>query len=314
MLLLLGSSGYVGKAFADYFKENNIAYEKVALADIDYRIFSNLMGIIKSIKPEFIINCAGFTGKPNVDSCETMKSETIVGNIILPLNLANACKINDIPLGHVSSGCIYTGGKIKVKNRLEVISDFTENQFAEYSKLDLNSLIGYSEDDIPNFNFKENNSSFYSGTKALAEELLIEFPKIYQWRLRIPFDNINNPRNYLTKLINYDKVYENINSVTHLGEFAEACVKSYLRKIPFGTYNIVNSNPVKTSQVVDFIKKILTPKKEFIFWESNQEFYEKGANAARSNCVLDNSKLLTHGIEMRDSKKAIVDALSNWNW
>ena len=45
----------------------------------------------------------------------------------------------------------------------------------------------------------------------------------YLWRLRIPFDEFDNPRNYLSKVQNYAKVYDNVNSISHRGDFVSAC-------------------------------------------------------------------------------------------
>jgi UDP-glucose 4,6-dehydratase len=83
-------------------------------------------------------------------------------------------------------------------------------------------IQGFHEIDLPNFTFAQNNCSFYSGTKALAEEVMKAFPEFYIWRLRIPFDEYDGPRNYLSKVQNYAKVYQNWNSLSHRGDFAGA--------------------------------------------------------------------------------------------
>ncbi len=62
---------------------------------------------------------------------------------------------------------------------------------------------GFTENDSPNFSFRTNNCSFYSGTKALGEECLQDAENTYIWRLRIPFNHVDSPRNYLSKLLNY---------------------------------------------------------------------------------------------------------------
>ena len=46
--------------------------------------------------------------------------------------------------------------------------------------------------------------SFYSGTKALGEEVLEGAENCFVWRLRIPFNHEPSPRNYLQKLLNYE--------------------------------------------------------------------------------------------------------------
>ncbi len=78
--------------------------------------------------------------------------------------------------------------------------------------------------DEPNFTFRRPPCSFYSGTKALGEEAISDIGQNYIWRLRIPFDQFDNPRNYLSKLQNYPKVYDNVNSLSHRGDFVAACL------------------------------------------------------------------------------------------
>jgi hypothetical protein len=60
------------------------------------------------------------------------------------------------------------------------------------------------------------------------------------------------------------------------------------------------------------IKKILKPGREFVFWESDEEFYRLGAKALRSNCILESSKLLKAGVNMRTVEDALRDSIREW--
>ena len=60
--------------------------------------------------------------------------------------------------------------------------------------------VKVGEDDKPNFSFRSSPCSFYSGTKALGEEVLEGAETASVWRLRIPFNHEPSPRNYLQKL------------------------------------------------------------------------------------------------------------------
>src|SRR5690606_30712238 len=95
---------------------------------------------------------------------------------------------------------------------------------------------------------------FYSGTKALGEETLAGVDNVYIWRLRIPFDHRDNPRNYLTKLIRYQRLLDAENSISQLHEFVAATFACWEKRIPFGTYNVTNPGHVTTREVVDLIK------------------------------------------------------------
>src|SRR6185503_21109080 len=109
MILLLGATGYIGSAFADELRRRQSPFQPLSRKDVDYTSFGALLRYLRVHNPSFVINAAGFTGRPNVDACETARAETFLGNTVLPITIANACSAASIPWGHVSSGCIYAG-------------------------------------------------------------------------------------------------------------------------------------------------------------------------------------------------------------
>ena len=122
-----------------------------------------------------------------------------------------------------------------------------------------------TETDAPNFTFRQNNCSFYSGSKALGEEVLAGKPDVYIWRLRIPFNEVDNPRNYLTKLMRYSTLLEATNSISQLEEFVAATFACWEQRVPFGTYNVTNPGQVTTREVVELIKRTGVSDKAFSF-------------------------------------------------
>lgn len=286
MIYLLGGSGYVGHAYQALLKRKGIAFRNLRRAEVDYTNGDVLREALLRDKPAFLINAAGYTGKPNVDACELHKHECLFGNAVLPGIVADACAAAGVPWGHVSSGCIYSGAR------------------ADGS--------GFREEDTPNFTFRTNHCSFYSGTKALGEEVLADKPNVYIWRLRIPFDNVDNPRNYLTKLMRYAKLLEATNSISQLDEFVAATFACWEKRVPFGTYNVTNPGAVTTREVVEMIKQSGVCPKEFTFFKSEDEFMHVAAKTPRSNCVMDSTKLASVGITLRPVREAVTDALRQW--
>jgi dTDP-4-dehydrorhamnose reductase len=244
------------------------------------------LGALRQDRPEFLINAAGYTGKPNVDACELHKADCLLGNAVLPGIIAQACEEASIPWGHVSSGCIYSG-------------DGPQDR-------------GFTELDPPNFTFRTNNCSFYSGTKALGEEVLAGHPNVFVWRLRIPFDSFDNPRNYLTKLMRYSKLLEATNSISELDEFVAATLACWTTRVPFGTYNVTNPGRVTTHEVVELIIQSGVCVKNFEYFTSENEFMRTAAKTPRSNCVMDSSKLASVGIRLTDVREAIGRDLRAW--
>lgn len=286
MIYLLGASGYVGQAYQKLLTLKGIPFKSLKRKDLDYTDVATLVKALRTDKPDFLINSAGYTGKPNVDACETDKTNCLFGNAIVPGRIAEACEATNTPWGHVSSGCIYTGSR----------DDGTE----------------FTEADAPNFTFRQNNCSFYSGTKALGEEILENTDNVYLWRLRIPFDNIESPRNYLTKLIRYENLLEASNSISQLDEFVAATFACWEKRVPFGTYNVTNPGYVTTREVVELIIESGLSTKTFNFFKDESEFMAKAAKTPRSNCIMSSEKLAAAGITMTPVKEAIRQALSNW--
>jgi dTDP-4-dehydrorhamnose reductase len=286
MILLLGGSGYIGTAFCASLEQQHRAYRNLRRADVDYTSLPALTKFLQDHRPEFLINCAGYTGKPNVDACELHKTACLFGNAVLPGVIREACERTGIPWGHVSSGCIYTGSKP--------------------------GGDGFTETDPPNFSFRQNHCSFYSGTKALGEEVLAGAAQCYVWRLRIPFDHVDNPRNYLTKVMRYDRLLEARNSLSQLHEFVQACLACWDRHVPFGTYNVTNPGSITTHEVVELIQQSGVLQKNFAFFRDEAEFMQLAAKTPRSNCVLDTTKLQQTGIVMTEVHDAVAQALRKW--
>lgn len=243
MITLIGH-GYVGKYIARELDDRKIEYYW-----IDHT--QNVPW-----GTNFIINAAGFTGVPNVDSCESNKDACIYGNVIWPLQLEKIATAIGVPVLHISSGCVYTGYKDG----------------------------GWTENDPPNFTF--DNASFYSASKSLFQELFAQYAyKSYLFRIRMPFGPDTDPKNLLTKLTKYDKLVDKINSVSQIQEVAAAAVyfATTSNRPAFGIYNAVNPGGVSTADIAEMLgldKEYLTPEEEKLVMK-----------APRSNCVLNTDKM-----------------------
>lgn len=288
MILLLGASGYIGSAFQHHLTDSRAEWRPVSRAETDIYDRAALRDLIRSSGATFLINCAGYTGKPNVDACEHHKADTLQGNSVLPGRVREVCEDENLPWGQVSSGCIYTGRR-------------ADGQ-------------GFTEEDPPNFSFRKPPCSFYSGSKALGEEVLEGAEQCYVWRLRIPFNHRDGARNYLSKLMRYPKLLEAENSISQLDEFVRACLDCRRREVPYGVYNVTNPGAVTTSRVVQWIQEELNPGRPFTFFDSEAAFMATAAETPRSNCVLDSSKLLAAGIHLTPVEEAVRRALREGDW
>jgi dTDP-4-dehydrorhamnose reductase len=287
MIVLLGGSGYIGRAYRRYFEREKIPYRNVSRGEFDYSNPERLAAGLREFGATFLINAAGYTGKPNVDACEDHKADCLFGNAVLPGRVRQACEAIDLPWGHVSSGCIFNGAKP--------------------------GGLGFSEEDAPNFSFRHSPCSFYSGTKALGEEILADAPSCFIWRLRIPFNEVDESRNYLAKLMRYTRLLDAQNSLTQLDEFVRATCELWHLRAPFGIYNMTNPGVVNTHEIVAMIQRSGVCRKSFEFFASEADFMRTAAKTPRSNCVLDSSKLARAGVTMTEVHEALDGALRKWS-
>jgi dTDP-4-dehydrorhamnose reductase len=283
MIVILGGNGYVGSVFNGILRGSGCDAAIISRDKLNYCNGRSLAQLLGDLRASFVINCAGFTGKPNVDACESAKYDCLQGNAVLPGIIREVCEDLKIPWGHVSSGCIYSGRRKDGR--------------------------GWSEEDDPNFCFRSPPCSFYSGTKALGEEVLEGAENCFVWRLRIPFNHDPSPRNYLQKLLNYDNLLEAENSVSHLEEFCQKCIECFTKDLDPGIYNMTNPGSITTRTITEWMIEEGLADKQFSFFDSEDDFMSKAAIAPRSNCVLDTTKAEKAGVGMRPVEEAMIDSI-----
>ncbi len=276
-ILLLGSTGYLGEQFLN-------VYPDALTPRIDIADRAAVIQILDADKPDVVINCAGKTGRPNVDWCETHKEETLRANVTGPLILLEECLARGIYLVHMSSGCIYEG----------------DPSLTLRAGAGNKGDRGFTEEDPPNF-----FGSFYSRTKGWSDQMMKDFP-VLNLRLRMPFDGSRSERNLITKLVKYKKVLEQENSITYLPDFLEAA-RILISKRKTGTFNIVNDGVISPYRIMELYKEIVDPK--HVFEKLTVEKLDTVVKAGRSNCILSTDKLKGEGITLRSVEEAVRQAL-----
>ncbi len=265
-ILLFGARGYLGQQFLT-------AYPEAHTPSVDIADQKAIKEAFDGYKPAIVINCAGKTGRPNVDWCEDHKLETIRSNVTGPLLLLEECLKRNIYLVHLSSGCIYSGDK---KGR------------------------GFTEDDAPNF-----YGSFYARTKAWADQMMRDFP-VLTLRLRMPFDGSQSDRNLIMKLRKYARVLDTENSLTSLPDFLRVA-KELIHRRATGVYNVVNDGVISPYRVMELYREIVDPSHSFE--RLTIDHLSDVVKADRSNCFLSTAKLKNEGLLMPPVEEAVRRAL-----
>ncbi|KAJ7296035.1 hypothetical protein O6H91_02G003800 [Diphasiastrum complanatum] len=257
--LIYGRTGWIGGLLGQICQKQGISFEYGA-GRLENR--KQLESDIAIIKPTHVFNAAGVTGRPNVDWCETHKVETIRANVVGTLTLADVCQQKNLFLMNFATGCIF-----------------------EYDKLHpLGSAIGFKEEDTPNF-----IGSFYSKTKAMVEELLKEYENVCTLRVRMPISSdLQNPRNFITKIARYEKVVNIPNSMTVLDELLPISIEMAKRKCQ-GIWNFTNPGVVSHNEILEMYKEYIDPT--FKYTNFTLEEQARVIVAPRSNNELDASKI-----------------------
>lgn len=279
--LILGK-GFVGSHLQSFLKQNDHDCFALSQAELNYTDPNELSdfldrdrGVIRTV-----INCSGYTGVPNVDACEDNKELCFNYNVAYPLQVLKICEQRNLPVIHIGSGCIYSG----------------------YEK-------EYTEDDTPNFGIFSDESSYYSKCKHIFETFAKHY-ECYVLRIRIPFTADWSRKNYFSKLVNYNTLINEKNSITSITDFNRFIIQ-FIDQIkagsaPCGIYNVVNPEPITAKEVVEILNKhnLNNPNWTFIDTKS------LNTKANRSNCTLSTNKIKKLGLMLPNTLVSLYRDIS----
>jgi len=256
--LLYGSTGWIGGELIKILKKDgNTVYSAKSRIENRYDVEQELL----TFKPKYVLLAAGLTGRPNVDWCESHKQEVIRVNVIGALNVVDLCYIHKIHLTIFNTGCIYN--------------------------YDEKHTIGgkpFTEEDEPNF-----GGSFYSHTKRMFENMIKSYDNLLNLRIRMPLnDDLEQPRNFVTKITKYAKLINIPNSMTILDDLLPIAVEMTKKELK-GIYNFTNPGTVSHNEILELYKQYIDPS--FKWQNFTIEEQNKILMAPRSNNALDTSKL-----------------------
>jgi 3,5-epimerase/4-reductase len=274
MKILIFGKGYLGQRLADAWKDEAI------LSDVRIHSKEDALAEFAKHQPDVILNAAGVRGKPNVDWCEDHQLETMRGNAILPMILADACAEMGLYLLHMGSGCIFYG----------------DSQHEDRA---------WKEED------HGNPSAVYSRAKWAADLVLSTLPNIGIARVRMPIDWIPSSNNMIDKLATYPKVIDVENSVTIVEDMI-GVFHQMLEKKATGIFHVSNPGTMKHRELLDLYHELVDANHS-CEWIPNAALVEQGlAKKGRSNNFLSNTRLAEYGIEMRPVNVALRDTMMKY--
>lgn len=288
-ILVYGSNGWIGNQFIEILKENNILFEcgKSRCDDL-----KELEKEIDLINPTNIISFIGRThgniGNTKYTTIDYLEQpgklkENINDNLYSPLLLSHICNIKHIHYTYLGTGCIFK---------------FDDSHPFEKEE------SGFREEDEPNF-----FGSSYSIVKGFTDRLINLNGNTLNLRIRMPITGEENPRNFITKIINYKKICSIKNSMSVLPELLP-CVLEMMKNKITGTVNLTNPGLISHNEILDMYKEIVDPL--FQYENFSVEEQRKILACDRSNTYLDTLKLEKMFPNVRNIKEAVKGCLYSY--
>lgn len=137
-----------------------------------------------------------------------------------------------------------------------------------------------------------------------VEELLKEYDNVCTLRVRMPISSdLNNPRNFITKISRYNKVVNIPNSMTILDELLPISIEMAKRNLK-GIWNFTNPGVISHNQILQMYQKYINP--EFKWQNFTLQEQALVIVAPRSNNELDASKLKKEFPELMSIQESLI--------
>lgn len=286
-VLFYGHSGWIGNMMCKLFDERKVEYVKAKSRCDDIK---NVTSEIKSESPSHVICTIGRTrgeisGKKytTIDYLEQKGKiyDNVRDNMFAPLVLARICELNNIHLTYLGTGCI-----------------FNFDNSHPYG----NDTTGFTEEDTPNF-----IGSSYSIVKGFTDQLMHLYDKnVLNLRIRMPITDKLDPPNFITKILNYEYICSQTNSMTVLDELLPFVI-DMMEKKQIGTINLTNPGLITHNEILEMYRDIIDNEfkwKNFTLDEQNGIL-----DAQRCNCYISADKLNRLYPEVKNIKESVKDTL-----
>jgi len=287
-VLLYGRQGWIGNQVYDLLVNSN--NHEIIVANERAENYKELEEEIKRVNPTHVISLIGRThgtiGEKKYTTIDYLEQsgklrENVRDNLYSPLVLAILCQRYNIHYTYLGTGCIFKYDE--------------EHPFGKEEN-------GFTENDTPNF-----FESGYSTVKGYTDKLMHLFQdNVLNVRIRMPITSDLNPRNFITKIITYEKICSVLNSMTVLPELLPLMLDMAERKVT-GTINLTNPGLISHNEILEMYKEIVDPN--FTWNNFTIEEQNKILAAGRSNNYLDTTRLEELYPDVKNIKVSVRECL-----
>lgn len=280
--LIYGAKGWIGSMVKNLLvADNEIVVDGKYRADDNINVEKEIL----EVNPDRILCLVGRTRGDNFTSIDYLEQkgklvENIRDNLFSPITLALLAIKHHKHLTYLGTGCIFSG--------------YTDN--------------GYTEDDNPNF-----FGSSYSVVKGYTDRIMHILDNFSPWvlnvRIRMPITDDNNDRNFIMKILKYQKICNMPNSMTVLPELLPYMIDMAKNKVT-GTINLTNPGLISHNEILQLVKDIINPDltwENFTFEEQQQILLSERSN--NYLCTQKIQELYPNIKPIHESVKNIIENL-----
>ena len=270
-------------------KRNNIDYVVgESRADDEMRLRKEIDETVPTHVVSFIGRTHGRIGDKVYTTIDYLEqdsklTENIRDNLFSPLLLAEITKEKNIHYTYLGTGCIFKYDD--------------DHPFGVEER-------GFKEVDLPNF-----FGSSYSIVKGFTDRMMHLHGHVLNLRIRMPITDENNPRNFITKITQYENICSVPNSMTVLPELLPLVVDMMSKEI-VGTMNLTNPGLISHNEILEMYREYVDPK--FTWKNFSQEEQRAILAADRSNNFLETQRLQDLYPNVGNIKDSVLKCLKSF--
>ena len=276
--VVYGGNGWIGSMVVEELSKK--AEHTVIVTSTRVDNISEIRRELTEYKPDRVISLIGRTSGAGIGTIDYLEQpgklvENVRDNLFGPISLALICKEFDIHFTYLGTGCIFSYDDEHIEG----------------------SGKGFTEASGPNF-----FGSSYSIVKGYTDRLMHLLPSSLNLRIRMPISSEDHPRDFITKIKNYEKVVNIQNSMTVLPSLIP-CMVSLVERGITGTVNLTNPGTISHNEILEMHKKY--SDRDYEWKNFTIEEQDKILASKRSNNELDNSVLTGLCPDVLDIKEAV---------
>jgi 3,5-epimerase/4-reductase len=287
-IIVYGHGGWIGQQVIKLLQVTNITYycSQYRVDDIE-----NIEKELLEVKPTNMLCLVGRThgtiGTVQYTTIDYLEQpgklyENVRDNMFSPVFLSLLAMKHSIHLTYLGTGCIFNYDDM--------------HPFGEETN-------GFTEEDKPNF-----FGSSYSIVKGWTDRMMhCMDSNVLNLRIRMPITDDLSGRNFITKILNYEKICSIPNSMSVLPDLLPVMLEM-MREKEHGTFNFTNPGLISHNEILTMYREIVD--NSFTWTNFSIEEQDKILASKRSNNYLSTEKLESK-YNVKNIKESVKDILTN---